>query len=347
MARNLRGPDAEEYWLSDDVQNRIRMYQDRVLKNMLEGAYDTFEAGDIPYLPLATTPWMAEMKTNGGFKAGTIQKAREAMESAYSRKFTDQEIKDFLTVNDNEVIDFDNADLEYMSYLRDPVAYKNFASHLKNKAYSNPDAQEYSIKPIYDAFGLTQKGIVLSPAMLEVLGGADLDSDRVHAIRDKLLADRIEDSRQNMPDASSESSPTKAILANVDISDNPQTMARFAGVNVATVPAIGSAYQQGQRGLQAIDMLRPGNSLYLTAVGRSSGNYNKATTGQKDATTPDISRDNAALAALGLGKTFADYASDITEIFNLDQDQIDAAEKATDVFTASNGLKVNLRKLRE
>lgn len=368
MSRNLRGPEAEEYWLSEDVQNRVRMYQDRIMKNMLEGAYDTFEAGDIPYLPLATTPWMAEMKANGGFKPGTIQKAKEAMEKTYERKFTDEEIMDFLTVKDDEVIDFDNDDLEFMSYLRDPVAYKNFASHLRNKAYEGKD--HYSIKPIYEAFGLTQKGIVLSPAMLEVLGGADLDSDRVHAIRDQLLADRIEYSRQNMPDAPSDSSPTKAILTNVSVADTPGTMAQFAGVNVATVPAIGSAYQQGQRGMQAIDMLRPGNSLYLTAVGRSSGNYNKATTGQKDATTPDISDDSAALAALGLGKTFSDYASNISDIFTLDQDQLDALtamhqdqgdaetgpiepvriediEKANDIFRASNGLRVNLRKLRE
>lgn len=362
--------DPEKRWLlqGTEAQKRVALYREELMRKAMSGEWIDF--GDDPNdtisnVELAGSPLAAFFRMNG-INDDVRKIAREALTKEFGKEYSDQEIDDILklrgtkrnadgTIEYGYGIDFGRADQEELGFLRSPTGYGNMvvARNVAKEvqaiyaalAGNIPEGMDSSM---FSKDFLEAGGVILAPEDLKTLSGADLDADTVKTVTGS-LKDAVKSTIEHtvtMPEKYTQLQITKRTRDGV-VSDS--TEERIDAVDDLTYEPLGmGTYSAAIRGMQ----FDPTNPEYIDRIrGFHKGQvgYDATTTIFKD--PKEIARDKDIDKAVAAGKEYTRFTQNVKDIFSLDEDMYDdkgnILDAHKDMYRASNGTVINMRKLKE
>lgn len=372
LSRLVHSPEGRQDLFSDAANKRVNDYifslQSMMMKGELvdfsndENNFRNVELHDL----LSTGFWRGE-DGKPNVPQQVLNIARQALlKNGYDEKLlTDKYLTDILTLadlevgQDNKVVRgygayFANPDLAEIGLQRSPSSVNSFVT-IENVA------KELGI--IYKELGevdipgvgkldmskfITQSGIMVSDKVRETLSTADFDGDIVKLITNQEHLKMYKDSIARMP-----KKPFNAAKAAVwqiikEASTNP-TKSKEEYIDDLEKEGL----QMGQAsaiimGALQHDVSDEQNKNYIEALYAGVDYYDQLSTFAKKPVKFDFKKFGKLMSE---GKEFTKLASNLPKIFSLDDDMQlgngNADTNNEDVFVASNGQAINLRKLRE
>ena len=334
---------------TEAAQKRIDSHRQSILQDLIAGKYIDFGEGDsgIANMRLAASPLASYLLSHGGVTPEVIQKARGYIEADAKKKkvavpqYTDEEISNMLIPDANTVLDFEHKDQDWLGVIRSPTGYGNmlYARNVARQA-----------EPIYRGMGIaTDAGIYISEQQRDTLQGADFDSDEAKVIYDEALRKDIEESVKNQPfeKAALDVKPTE--YTDEQLLDEAQQNMLRNGMAADMGLAMGAG-SSGIRIMQ-LDLSKPQNKKFIQQAQRLAAYYDYGTVQDKKPTDIDFSKVDA-WEALGLGKEYTKFSDHADDLFSFEDDLLNSEgnpneDYKNDVFKASNGELINLRRLRQ
>lgn len=358
----------ESDWLSNEIHKnpqllasdaalaRVDAYKTSMLKKMAAGEYIDFGESDssISNIRAAASPLESFLRShNGGqLTPQVLANARNILEEAHGRTFSDQEISDLIMLKKDTAIDFQHEGEENIGILRSPTGFGNMV-YAKNLASV--------VRPLYEKYGLSTTGAYVSKDNLDDLQSADFDGDTFKVVTGRIaksIDDTLTFTREKYPelfDPEKNKVNSKSVVAEgEDLTD--ETLQRTNNAERRVEAPLGMGFGDGVSMRAAmLDINNPNNRSYFMSARKGQDIYSQANDMHKKGTTYDLGKeDRNVWDTIKLGKEFTKFTSKSNELFNLDPDMVDEeghvirGENANkDVFFASNGQVVNLRALRD
>lgn len=279
-------------------------------------------------------------------REGRITKLRELMKSkGLSREYTDDEIAGIWGlggVKDGAVVDFSRPDEELIALQRSPNGFGQF---VYGKNYAK------LAKDVFKKFGVSAQGVYLSEQDMLTLGDADFDGDGVKtlygdlaiAVKDTAIAHaKLKASVPYVQQASE--TPINSENGETAFVDSAEQRRLALDDAVAAAMAMGLTSGAGEKAAQ-FDLSDPAHRSMLQAAIQADRAYSLATASAKNATRVNLTPQ--MLATNALGRKWQFLPSKFSRLFNVTgQDDVEIPD-AANVFTASNGLKINMEELEK
>jgi len=362
--------DPEKRWLLQGVeaQKRVALYREELMRKAMSGEWIDF--GDNPNdtisnVELAGSPLAAFFRMNG-VNDDVRKIAKEALTKEFGKEYSDQEIDDILklrgtkrnadgTIEYGYGIDFGRADQEELGFLRSPTGYGNMvvARNVAKEvqaiyaalAGNIPEGMDSSM---FSKDFLEAGGVILAPEDLKTLSGADLDADTVKTVTGS-LKDAVKSTIEHtvmMPEKDTQLQITKRKQDGV-ISDSVEN--QIAAVDDLTYEPLGMGLYSGAIRGRQFDPTNPEYIDRIRGFHKGQVGYDATTTIFKD--PKEIARDKDIDKAIAAGKEYTRFTQNVKDIFSLDEDMYDdngnILDAHGDMYRASNGTVINMRKLKE
>lgn len=362
--------DPEKRWLLQgaEAQKRVALYREELMRKAMSGEWIDF--GDDPNdtisnVELAGSPLAAFFRMNG-VNDNVRKIAREALAKEFGKEYSDQEIDDILklrgtkrnadgTIEYGYGIDFGRADQEELGFLRSPTGYGNMvvARNVVKEvqaiyaalAGNIPEGMDSSM---FSKDFLEAGGVILAPEDLKTLSGADLDADTVKTVTGS-LKDAVKSTIEHtviMPEKDTQLQIAKRKQDGI-ISDSVDN--QIAAVDDLTYEPLGMGLYSGAIRGRQFDPTNPEYIERIRGFHKGQVGYDATTTIFKD--PKEIARDKDIDKAIAAGKEYTRFTQNVKDIFSLDEDMYDdkgnVLDTHQDMYRASNGTIINMRKLKE
>lgn len=337
---------------------RVDAYKESLMRDIVSGQYIDFGESDskISNIRAADNPLRAFFASNGGLTPNDeitsefLARARTALQKAHGREYSDKEISDLINLGKDEngierAIDFNHIKNDRIGILRSPTGYGNMV-------YARNVAAEAA--PLFDEFGINKTGAFVSKAALETLQSADYDGDRFKVVTGDLAEavkrtmDEVDAQRARIKGANTSIITTPVAYDNVDIADTSTQETLYGGRKMKETLLMGTG-SSGGRAMQ-LDLSNPINNPYIIAEEKLQQIYDKGSVYGKKPENIDLRHEKQVWNTELLGKEWTRFSNNSSELFQFDPDQLDENNKPIkdkDVFEASNGRLVNMRRLRD
>ena len=339
------------------AQRRVDAHKQAMLQKVIAGQYDFYGEGDtgVADMRLAASPLASYLLATGGIDENgkimpsVIAKARGylAVDAAKKKElnpnyvapeYTDEQIANMIIPDKNTVLDFLHKDQGTVAVIRSPTGYGNMV-HANNVAAA--------AEPIYRGYGIaTNAGIYVSQEHLDPLQSADFDADQAKVIWDEQLRQSVAESLKTQHFVKMKADGKVVEYTPEQLADREVQEMLRAGR--ATVMQAGMGAGSSGIRIMQLDLNNPLNKEYIGMAQRLAAYYDNRTVFDKNA--EDLSLlDMKAGGVFRLGREFTKFSDKVDDLFSFEDDLLDetGAPSGKDVFTASNGRKVNLRRLRD